>query len=371
MKMVIYMAITKKKKGNKYVYRYDVSYIDVFGKRKRKSSKWYDHKSKAVQAQAEFLALEKKETVRATFGTVCLKWLETSNSNIMELSYRDKKNLAIRYCAPIWDVQMSELNVELIKKYVLENPELVERSTDVKNRVHHTLKSTINYAFMFYGLNKNVMDYIPRFKKTDSERMAEMKVLNPADFYRFELSVENKEFAALFHLLYWSGMRLNECRSLRFKDIVGNKILLRKQFNDRMKKWTSLKTKNSARNINIDSECVALIQSQKDKYKNVPDFSDDWFIFGGFQKLPYTTIERYKNKAIEESKVPYFRIHDLRHSHVANLLDAGVDFYRISKRLGHSSISTTLDRYGHLLDDSESDILEVINARKMRENIKN
>jgi len=43
------------------------------------------------------------------------------------------------------------------------------------------------------------------------------------------------------------------------------------------------------------------------------------------------------------------RFHDLRHSHVAFLIDAGWDFYAIQKRLGHASIKTTFDIYGHLL----------------------
>ena len=44
------------------------------------------------------------------------------------------------------------------------------------------------------------------------------------------------------------------------------------------------------------------------------------------------------------------RIHDLRHSHASWLIAAGVPLPIIQRRLGHESIQTTVDRYGHLVD---------------------
>jgi len=44
------------------------------------------------------------------------------------------------------------------------------------------------------------------------------------------------------------------------------------------------------------------------------------------------------------------RWHDLRHTHVAFLIAAGVHPKTIQSRLGHSSIKTTLDTYGHLFE---------------------
>lgn len=48
------------------------------------------------------------------------------------------------------------------------------------------------------------------------------------------------------------------------------------------------------------------------------------------------------------------RIHDLRHTHASWLIDAGVPLPVISKRLGHSSISVTVDVYGHLASDADT-----------------
>ncbi len=43
------------------------------------------------------------------------------------------------------------------------------------------------------------------------------------------------------------------------------------------------------------------------------------------------------------------RPHDLRHFHASILLQSGMNIVLVSKRLGHSSVSMTLNIYGHLL----------------------
>lgn len=47
------------------------------------------------------------------------------------------------------------------------------------------------------------------------------------------------------------------------------------------------------------------------------------------------------------------RIHDLRHTHASWLLAAGIPIHIVSRRLGHESIQTTVDIYGHLLPDAQ------------------
>lgn len=49
----------------------------------------------------------------------------------------------------------------------------------------------------------------------------------------------------------------------------------------------------------------------------------------------------------------WMRIHDLRHTHASWLLAAGIPIHVVSRRLGHESIQTTVDRYAHLLPDAQ------------------
>jgi integrase len=47
------------------------------------------------------------------------------------------------------------------------------------------------------------------------------------------------------------------------------------------------------------------------------------------------------------------RLHDLRHTHASWLLANGVPIHVVQARLGHESIQTTVDTYGHLLPDAQ------------------
>ena len=53
--------------------------------------------------------------------------------------------------------------------------------------------------------------------------------------------------------------------------------------------------------------------------------------------------------------VPRVRFHDLRHSHATQLLSAGVHPKVAQERLGHSTITTTLDLYSHVTETMQGD----------------
>ncbi len=70
--------------------------------------------------------------------------------------------------------------------------------------------------------------------------------------------------------------------------------------------------------------------------------------------------------AVQASVGEPMRPHDLRHTHVALLIDAGEDPYVISKRLGHASIRTTYDVYGHLFEGRDQEAAEALDAARER-----
>jgi integrase len=49
------------------------------------------------------------------------------------------------------------------------------------------------------------------------------------------------------------------------------------------------------------------------------------------------------------------RLHDMRHTHVSILIKQGVYDKAIADRVGHSTISTTIDIYGHLFSETQRD----------------
>jgi integrase len=82
---------------------------------------------------------------------------------------------------------------------------------------------------------------------------------------------------------------------------------------------------------------------------------------GGF--LRRGSFGRIWRKAVAESIGQPCRIHDLRHTHAAWLIADGEHPKAIQTRLGHGSISVTMDRYGHLMDGLDDQIAAHLDAR--------
>jgi integrase len=62
--------------------------------------------------------------------------------------------------------------------------------------------------------------------------------------------------------------------------------------------------------------------------------------------------------AVKKAGLEGLRIHDLRHSFVAIMTAAGANPKEVSTWAGHSSVSFTLDRYGHLYDEHGDDVAD-------------
>jgi integrase len=55
-----------------------------------------------------------------------------------------------------------------------------------------------------------------------------------------------------------------------------------------------------------------------------------------------------------------FSFHDLRHTHATLLLRKGVNIKVISERLGHSTVTMTLDTYSHLMPDMQETAVKAL-----------
>ena len=67
-------------------------------------------------------------------------------------------------------------------------------------------------------------------------------------------------------------------------------------------------------------------------------------------------------KAWTAAKLTPIGLHELRHSCASFFIAAGVNAKALSTFLGHSSISITLDRYGHLMPGSEDEAAALVDT---------
>lgn len=126
----------------------------------------------------------------------------------------------------------------------------------------------------------------------------------------------------------------------------------------------SPKTRGSIRTIQIGSETLSLVQDYLERWElrsNARVQPDD-IIFSNSAKNPILRrqIQREFKKILALNNLPDIRFHDLRHTAGSLLLAIGMPILQVSRQLGHSQASTTLDIYGHLIPGLPSNSAEKI-----------
>ncbi|AMS01591.1 MULTISPECIES: tyrosine-type recombinase/integrase [Streptomyces] len=125
------------------------------------------------------------------------------------------------------------------------------------------------------------------------------------------------------------------------------------------------KSKRSRRTIRVSKSVIEALN----ELRRTEELDDDSLFFTGDQgqRLHYSTFydrwQRAIRKAKEDGVLPIYKHptpHDLRHSHAAALISAGHSPTYVQRRLGHESIKTTSDLYGHLLPETDDDAMETI-----------
>ena len=72
------------------------------------------------------------------------------------------------------------------------------------------------------------------------------------------------------------------------------------------------------------------------------------------------SVSRAFDRAIAAAKLPRIRLHDLRHTHASLALAAGINPKVVSERLGHATISITLDTYSHAIPAMQEEAATLI-----------
>ncbi len=79
--------------------------------------------------------------------------------------------------------------------------------------------------------------------------------------------------------------------------------------------------------------------------------------------IRYTSFtRRVWQPALAQAGLPHMGLHALRHTCAALLISQGAHPKAIQSHLGHSSITTTLDRYGHLFEDEHEKLAGRLDA---------
>ena len=219
-----------------------------------------------------------------------------------------------------------------------------------------------DFCCLSYNLDVNVARKVGNFPLKVEEKKEDFYTLD--EFNKFIVCVDNEIYKQFFNLMFYCGTRPSEAMALHFSDLDGNLLTIRHSINRHGKRELNTpKNQSSIRTIEIDSILLKDLLKLRDIYiKKYGLKKYDYFIFGGQKPLSPTSIDRYKLKACDKANIRPITQHQFRHSHATFLLSKNVPVNVISRRLGHSQISTTLDIYCHKDLTYEKRVNQLINS---------
>lgn len=244
-----------------------------------------------------------------------------------------------------WEYHITELNF----------------SNNFNKNLYYVLSGFLEYCRKFYNFDKSIISNVGCFKKkyeTDKHDFYTKK-----EFKKFISCVDDEIYKQFFNTMFYTGMRPGEAMALKFSDLSKRYIDVNKTIESHGKRLiTTPKTRSSNRLIAIPKKLSKRLYRLKEIYALQYPFNDNLFIFGGQKPLSPSTINRRKKNACEKANIRPITLHQFRHSHATFLLQKKIVINEVSRRLGHSKVSTTLDVYTHTDITQEKRVLHTLNS---------
>jgi integrase len=232
-------------------------------------------------------------------------------------------------------------------------------------KVHAVLSAAFTEAIRLGVIHTNPCRHV----RLPRSEYREMLFLSAPEVRELAEAID-PHFRALVYTAAYTGLRAGELAALRREDIdplhgtlsVGRAL---KDVNGRLE-FGPTKT-HAVRRIKLP----VFLCNMLDEHLRVPAPGGSELVFTSLRGAPiqHRLFYRRHFKPAVRGSLPAakhgLRFHDLRHTCASLLIAAGAHPKAIQERLGHSTITMTLDRYGHLLPglgDALADALEAAHA---------
>ena len=243
-------------------------------------------------------------------------------------------------------------------------------SNNTVNKLMIQMKKLLDVAVKHGVLKENPCKQLKKLPV----KKKKMDYWTPAEFQEFMTLFTSEEypFQLFFKVAYLTGMRMGELLGLTWEDVDlrGDSLEVSKtliHLTGRMV-INSPKTVAGNRQITLNHKLADELYQWKDRQRELlAEYVTEPEKLQVFQFVPslmtrYMITKKYDKVIERSSTLKRIRIHDFRHSHVALLINNGEDPYTIKERIGHASISTTLDIYGHLYPNKQKSMSDKLDC---------
>jgi integrase len=372
-----------RERGAGFQARY--SYVDPSGRRKTRSAQFStrtDARRWLTARLAEAAGGGTADPGSVTLGSYLEEWLGSLGMSQLEAAtiawYR---SAVMRHIVPsLGNVKLARLSPTMIESFLAEKaargrlaspgrPELAggPLSSVSVRRLQVTLHKALDAAVRKGMLIRNPCDLADKPKVPRAD--VTLDVWTPTELSRFvEVSTEDR-LAALWRLDAMTGLRRSEVCALQWSDLDldGGRLSVRRAvvIVDGMPYVKSPKTTRSRRTVELDIATIAALREHRRRQleerllAGTAWAGGDWVFSNeiGEPVRPDWVTKRF-SALIATNGLRPISMRQLRHSHATALLVAGEHPKVVQERLGHSSISITLDTYSAVLPNMQRDAVE-------------
>lgn len=249
------------------------------------------------------------------------------------------------------------------------------------NKFFGNIKACLTEAFDEGLIHKNLSSKLKLIYNEDNARQsifpsaAEIEGLAS---YCEQIAKPNKPVPYMILTALFTGMRLGEIMALSWPCInyTKNTIKIERSWAYKAHELKSPKNKASNRIIPVPVNLLNKLNELKGndprwvfvrKNARHDGMTDDEILRAGIvdQTTTSADLKRFAKKAGVKDWQD-IHMHSLRHAHVAYLAYKSVNWYAISKRLGHSNLAITLNTYAYLIDElkasEDEQIVDILNG---------
>lgn len=294
-----------------------------------------------------------------TFRDVYDEYLSShKREDMKESSLETKSSIFSKHILPTFgDVAINEITVDDIATWQKEIARKTSRTGKCFSPSYlHTIQSQFN-SIINYARDKGYITLNPLVDiKNMGKKEARLVCWDHEEYERFAYQAMNyPQYYYAYEVLYWCGIRKGELLALTRNDIdlENHTISINKTFSrshgvDRV---TTPKTLQSIRVLSIPQFLCDEIQ----EYLNMfPRMSPEQRVF----PIDKFELSKLFHRLAREAGLREITIHGLRHSHVSLLISRKYDVFEVSKRIGHKSVKTTMDIYGHLFTNVQKSMAD-------------
>ena len=295
-------------------------------------------------------------------------WIETKKNSLRPKPAQQYERLIRTYIIPgIGHIKLQELTLRRINIFY-SHLSSKGKGTRTIRYIHSILHAAIEQAVKEGILGKNPAHgaILPR------QNNKEMGVLTEQQVTQFLITANQSRYRSLYHLAIVTGMRQSELLGLKWADIdwIKGSIKVRRQAQTIRGQgivFLEPKTRASIRSIVVGEGVLQELREHHDRQLNTIQFADsNWqdfdLIFCTKKGTPISqrNLLRDFHRVLEKAGLQRIRFHDLRHTAASLMINHGVPIVVVSKILGHSKPSVTLNIYAHCITELQSEAAKIM-----------